>query len=268
LRAALGELIAEGDREDMREIVRPEISASWSRSAAAGLSPDTFQVRHEDVETDGPLLRAARPVVDALTDDLDTTRVSVLLTAGTGQVIDRRVSNRALNNQLDRIELAPGAVYIEDQVGTNAIGTALAQKRVSVVDGREHFADVLTTMTCAASPITDLVTGDVLGVLDLSCFAEDGNPLMLPLVRRAAQEIERRSMAVRGGRPAFGWSSLTDTERSVVELVGRGLSNREAAERLFMSRYTVDSHLRSIFRKLDINSRVALARAVVEQRAV
>ena len=66
-----------------------------------------------------------------------------------------------------------------------------------------------------------------------------------------------------GGRPAFGWDSLTDTERGVADLVARGLSNRQVAIQLFLSRHTVGSHLRRIFRKLDISSRVELTRIVV-----
>jgi DNA-binding CsgD family transcriptional regulator len=63
-------------------------------------------------------------------------------------------------------------------------------------------------------------------------------------------------------RPTFGWSSLTDTERAVMELVTDGLTNQEAAERLFLSRHTVGFHLRSIFRKVGVNSRVDLTRMV------
>jgi DNA-binding CsgD family transcriptional regulator len=59
-----------------------------------------------------------------------------------------------------------------------------------------------------------------------------------------------------------GWASLTDTERSVAQIVAEGLTNREAAEHLFLSRHTVDFHLRSIFRKLGASSRVHLARLV------
>ena len=65
----------------------------------------------------------------------------------------------------------------------------------------------------------------------------------------------------------LGWAALTDNERGLADLVADGLTNREAAARLFMSRHTVDSHLRSIFRKLDIHSRVDLARVVVHERA-
>ena len=63
-----------------------------------------------------------------------------------------------------------------------------------------------------------------------------------------------------------GWDSLTETERSVAELVAQGLTNREAGERLFLSRHTVGFHLRSIFRKLGASSRVDLARLIVESR--
>jgi transcriptional regulator of acetoin/glycerol metabolism/DNA-binding CsgD family transcriptional regulator len=74
--------------------------------------------------------------------------------------------------------------------------------------------------------------------------------------------------AVRSARHmTFGWDSLTPTERSVAELVAHGLTNREAGERLFLSHHTVGFHLRSIFRKLDVSSRVGLARLVVERDA-
>ena len=56
-------------------------------------------------------------------------------------------------------------------------------------------------------------------------------------------------------RPRWGWESLTETERSVAELVAEGLSNTEVAARLFISASTVDYHLRKIFRNLDIRSR-------------
>ena len=63
--------------------------------------------------------------------------------------------------------------------------------------------------------------------------------------------------------PTRGWSSLRPSELGIAELVADGLTNREIAARLFMSPHTVDSHLRSIFRKLDTRSRVDLARVVV-----
>jgi hypothetical protein len=46
----------------------------------------------------------------------------------------------------------------------------------------------------------------------------------------------------------------------VAALVAEGLSNQQVATRMFLSRHTVDFHLRHIFRKLGIASRVALTR--------
>jgi DNA-binding CsgD family transcriptional regulator len=63
-------------------------------------------------------------------------------------------------------------------------------------------------------------------------------------------------------RATFGWESLTQSERTLARLIAEGLTNREAAARLYVSRHTVDSHLRHIFRKLGINSRVQLATMV------
>ncbi|HEX6526474.1 MAG TPA: helix-turn-helix transcriptional regulator [Streptosporangiaceae bacterium] len=67
-------------------------------------------------------------------------------------------------------------------------------------------------------------------------------------------------------RPVQGWYSLTDTERGIAELVAEGLTNRQAAERMFISAHTVAFHLRQIFRKLSIGSRVELARLSAERR--
>ncbi|WP_232327032.1 helix-turn-helix transcriptional regulator [Herbidospora yilanensis] len=56
------------------------------------------------------------------------------------------------------------------------------------------------------------------------------------------------------------WSRLTDSERTVAEHVARGLTNRETAALLFISPHTVDYHLRQVFRKFQVRSRVELAR--------
>jgi DNA-binding CsgD family transcriptional regulator len=62
-----------------------------------------------------------------------------------------------------------------------------------------------------------------------------------------------------------GWSSLTATEEQVAEFVSQGLTNRQVANRLYMSHHTVDSHLRHIYWKLGINSRIHLTRLFIER---
>jgi transcriptional regulator of acetoin/glycerol metabolism len=63
-------------------------------------------------------------------------------------------------------------------------------------------------------------------------------------------------------KTASAWSSLTEAERTIAQHVARGLTNREAAVLLFLSPHTVDYHLRQIYRKLGVQSRVEMARAI------
>lgn len=84
-------------------------------------------------------------------------------------------------------------------------------------------------------------------------------------VRRRLRRLGiRRRHWNQADRPVSGWASLTDTERSVSVLVAQGLTNRQVADQLFMSAHTVAFHLRHIFRKLDVASRVELTRLTLE----
>ncbi|TDW93448.1 regulatory LuxR family protein [Kribbella pratensis] len=69
----------------------------------------------------------------------------------------------------------------------------------------------------------------------------------------------------RGSRPVSGWASLTPAELRVVELAAEGATNKEIAQRLWISPYTVDTHMRHSLAKLGLRSRVALARFAAEQ---
>jgi DNA-binding CsgD family transcriptional regulator len=60
-------------------------------------------------------------------------------------------------------------------------------------------------------------------------------------------------------RPSSGWESLTPTELDVVRLVAEGIPNKDIAVRLFVSPRTVQSHLRHVYNKLALTSRVQLA---------
>ena len=78
--------------------------------------------------------------------------------------------------------------------------------------------------------------------------------------RRRLHTLGVRRRVVSTRRPEQGWSAMTDSELAVARLVAEGLTNREVAERLFVSPHTVSGHLRNIFTKLGLKSRVDLAR--------
>jgi pimeloyl-ACP methyl ester carboxylesterase/DNA-binding CsgD family transcriptional regulator len=99
---------------------------------------------------------------------------------------------------------------------------------------------------------------------DHTYFLGDQTPLLDTLIEfidkhvaggalaRQVKRAERRSAY------GYGWESLTPSERDVAMLAATGLTNAQIAERLHMSRHTVDGRLRRIFAKLDVSSRVEL----------
>ncbi|MFD5636195.1 response regulator transcription factor [Streptomyces sp. NPDC127077] len=77
----------------------------------------------------------------------------------------------------------------------------------------------------------------------------------------------RTKWAAVAARPSSGWGALTEAERRVAALIANGHTNRSAARELGVSVNTVGTHLRLVFSKLRIQSRVQLVNALhVEER--
>jgi DNA-binding CsgD family transcriptional regulator/tetratricopeptide (TPR) repeat protein len=83
-------------------------------------------------------------------------------------------------------------------------------------------------------------------------------------LRRSLRQagVIKRSAAV--ARPTSGWESLTDAEIIVARRVAEGQTSRALAEQLFVSTNTVNTHLRHVFTKLGVRSRVELVRALLD----
>jgi DNA-binding NarL/FixJ family response regulator len=79
-------------------------------------------------------------------------------------------------------------------------------------------------------------------------------------LRKLGHRIHRRTRP--GKTDETGIGSLTERERQVARLVVDRRTNPEIAGELFLSQKTVETHLRNIFRKLEVASRVEVARAV------
>jgi DNA-binding CsgD family transcriptional regulator len=78
--------------------------------------------------------------------------------------------------------------------------------------------------------------------------------------RKRLRELGIRRRVQSLDRPKLGWESLTGAELQVARLAAAGCTNRGIADRLFVSPHTVNTHLRHVFDKLDIRSRVDLTR--------
>lgn len=121
---------------------------------------------------------------------------------------------------------------------------------------RERAELVLPVPLGASSPVScEAVVdgGEVIGVL------------VRFLPQRIAADARAAALDRRRSGPTLGWHSLTETERIVADFVSEGRTNREIAASTFLSPHTVGYHLRHIFHKLGVDSRVDLTRLIVQQ---
>ncbi len=173
-----------------RSAVREPILASWWRSREWHVAANRLDLSYlgaPDLETN--LARAAEPVLRHLYEQLDGQPISIILTDASGLVLLRFTGDQDLERHLDSIMLVPGFSYAEEVVGTNGIGTALESGGPAHVFGHEHYAEHLEGMACAGVPVRDPVSGKTVGVIDLTCWRRDADPLMLSLVRSTADQL-------------------------------------------------------------------------------
>ncbi|MGZ9935369.1 SpoIIE family protein phosphatase [Streptomyces sp. NC-S4] len=181
--------------ESVEGSVRSPILSSWQRSRLLGLSPDQSELPfQEDVDLDGPLLRAAEPVLDRLQAIFAGSQTNICLADGHGMVLARRFGEKSMLRRLAPIQTVPGFVFAEQVAGTNGIGLSLAERRLCQVYGAEHFAERSQSSACTAIPLRDQLSGHIQGVLCLGYPYTEADPALIPVVRKAAEAIERRLM--------------------------------------------------------------------------
>jgi DNA-binding CsgD family transcriptional regulator len=98
----------------------------------------------------------------------------------------------------------------------------------------------------------------------LAIYTELGATRDSARVRGLLRRLGARRPSPVGGE-STAWPELSDSEVAVVRFVAAGATNREVAEQLFLSPHTVNAHLRQVFSKLGIRSRVQLARLAAQR---
>ncbi|WP_279615383.1 sigma-54-dependent Fis family transcriptional regulator [Mycobacterium malmoense] len=198
------------------ETLPPSIVDSWRRSQALRVHPDRVELPYvREPDMDSRLARAAAPVLQRVTDDLAAHAVSVVLTSTDGVVVERTAAEVCILDALDTVSLVPGYSLAEEVAGTNGIGTALETGQPAFIRGGEHYVAMFTGFACAGSPIRDPMTRRVIGAVNLSCLADESDPLLLALAASAGRQIEDRMRAVtHEGETALLEAYLQQTRRS------------------------------------------------------
>jgi hypothetical protein len=175
---------------------RSVISESWGRSLAAHVDPDTNRppVVYASDELFG--LRAEHPlarVLPVLRQTLvsiadDAEHVMIIADAG-GHILWREGASKVCH-RADDVLLSEGTRWSEQAMGTNAMGTSLVTGQPVQIYSAEHLVRTYHAWTCAAAPVRDPDTGDLLGTIDVSGPLRTVHPAMLALVTAAAQLAE------------------------------------------------------------------------------
>lgn len=155
---------------------RPIILNSWQRCDALHVNPARryapLAIARESQlqnvrEANEILVRATYPVMSHLADFLADSGYVVVLSDAKGCLLDV-VGDVAIRRRLARIDFVPGGDWSEAAAGTNAIGTALADGHIVQLMAAEHYCDGWQDLTCTATPLRHPLTGEIIGILDIT----------------------------------------------------------------------------------------------------
>lgn len=163
--------------------------------------------------------------------------------------------------------------------GVASLAGTAAHIRASLTDDPASLAGAVAILRASPRP---LLLADALADLGSSLLTHERTDDAVAALTEAAEIFGRvgavsgtraisallrshglREVGVRTAapRPQSGWAALTPTEMRVVALISAGHTNRSAAAELAVSPNTVNTHLRAVFRKLGVTSRVQLTNA-------
>jgi hypothetical protein len=176
--------------------MRAEVAESWQRSAAAGVTTDRVDAPITLGEGDLRDLREAHPLsrVFPLLDDVIGQAVRdcdamMAISDAAGQLL-WVCGNPATLRKAERIGFVEGSNWDERLAGTNAPGLVIATNTAATVTRAEHFRHSVQPWSCAATPIHDPGTSQLLGVLDVTGGDQLVVPQTMAMLRAAARMAE------------------------------------------------------------------------------
>ncbi|MEO5663836.1 MAG: GAF domain-containing protein [Nocardioides sp.] len=210
----------------MSDGMRAEVADSWHLSAAAGVDAASVEVPITLDASDLRDHRSAHPLAQVfpLLDDVlgraarDCGAVMAVSDAA-GQLLWVCGSPSTLR-QAEKIGFVEGSNWDERLAGTNAPGLALRLGQPVQVRRAEHFRHSVQQWSCAATPIHDPTSSNLLGVLDITGNDDIAVPQTMAMVRAAARMAEAelaRDLLTRAAQPVVS----TAGPQLVIELLGR-----------------------------------------------
>jgi transcriptional regulator of acetoin/glycerol metabolism len=177
------------------------VRRSWSRCLSTySLDPSQIKkpliVERSDLEARceriGAVLPIARIEMLGLSRQMVHTQYGIMLTDHDGVILSY-VGDPAFSMTARRSGFREGAIWSEQELGTNGMGTCLMTRQPIVIHRSDHFLVQNTDLTCSAAPIFDM-QGRVIAALDISGCSSGAQTHTLALVEIAALNIENRAL--------------------------------------------------------------------------
>jgi hypothetical protein len=193
VRSAHSGLLADGAAPaGVREIV----ADSWMRSVAAGVNADASAPPITldsgvlgDYRAEHPLSQIYPLLYDVLGRAAEDCDSVMAVADARGQLL--WVCGRpAVLRRAEDIGFVEGAQWDEAHAGTNAPGTALRLDAAVSIRSAEHFVRPVQRWSCAAAPIHDPRTHEILGIVDITGGPDVGTPQTIAMIRAAARMAE------------------------------------------------------------------------------
>lgn len=178
------------------DVPRALVSDSWERSLAARVDPERGEAPLVFDPAEILRMREAHPLAevlpllrDTLVSIADEAMHIMIVTDADGHILWREGRADVLRRS-ERVGLVEGSAWSENAIGTNAMGTALAEDRPVRIHSAEHLVRIYHEWTCAAAPIHDPDSGELIGVVDVTGPMRTFHPTTLALVVAAARLAE------------------------------------------------------------------------------
>ncbi len=137
-----------------------------------------------------PLAETAPLIRACLAASADESRHLIVVSDANGMLLWVEGNPSLRLRAADSMNFAEGTLWSEGGAGTNAIGTALAAEHAVQVFASEHFNEVVQEWTCAAAPVHDPDTGQVIGVIDLTGQMSTVHPHSMAVAIATGQAVE------------------------------------------------------------------------------
>jgi DNA-binding CsgD family transcriptional regulator len=240
--------------------------AAWLLSLQAMADGDARQAHHWlCVMGESDRSRVLARLWPDLADEPQMVRIALA-------VGDRELAESAVTDARRRAELSPG---IDSLAATAAHAGGLLNRDTDELSDAVCLFKRSPRLLALAAAWEDLglahqrdgTTDSGIDALTqaLVLFARAGATRDAARLRSLLRGLGIRRRIATADKPGKGWAAMTKSELAVAQLVTNGLTNREIAERLFVSPHTVNAHLRHVFAKLEVKSRVDLTRLATER---